>query len=59
MVAWSAPHTMVTLVPQFTTGAWCKEYTLAPAFVSRVQAANEMTMTLNGKPAKAGDYAAR
>jgi hypothetical protein len=30
---------------------------LAPAFVSRVHAANEMSMTLNGEPAKPGDYA--
>jgi rhamnogalacturonan endolyase len=30
---------------------------LAPVFVSRVQAENEMTMTLNGEPAKPGDYA--
>jgi Polysaccharide lyase family 4, domain III/Polysaccharide lyase family 4, domain II len=30
---------------------------LAPVFASRVRAANEMTMTLNGEPAKPGDYA--
>ncbi len=29
---------------------------IAPAFVSRVQAANEMTMMLNGQPAAVGDY---
>jgi len=29
---------------------------LAPLFISRADAANEMTMTLNGQPATAGDY---
>jgi rhamnogalacturonan endolyase len=30
---------------------------LSPVFVSRVQAENEMSMMLNGEPAKVGDYA--
>src|SRR5471030_3136979 len=30
---------------------------LAPAFVSRVHAADDVTMMLNGEPAKVGDYA--